>query len=54
MDSRRQAPGPQGRVHELRTRIFWILVTVLDAIAAGALVLCFRKFGEDTAAARSA
>jgi len=35
-------------------RLFWLLFTVLDVFAAGALVVFFRKFGEDTPATRSA
>jgi dipeptide/tripeptide permease len=31
-----------------RARLFWILFAVLDVLAAGALVLFFRKFGQDT------
>jgi len=35
-----------------RTRLFWLIFAVLDVCAAGALVLFFRKFGEDTPATR--
>jgi dipeptide/tripeptide permease len=31
-----------------RARLFWMIFAVLDVIAAGALVLFFRRFGEDT------
>ncbi len=35
-----------------RARLFWLLFTVLDVCAAGALVLFSRRFGEDTPATR--
>jgi hypothetical protein len=35
-----------------RARIFWLLFTVLDVCAAGALVLFARRFGADTPATR--
>jgi hypothetical protein len=31
-----------------RTTLFWLIFAVLDVCAAAALVLFFRKFGEDT------
>jgi POT family proton-dependent oligopeptide transporter len=40
-------PAVQGRA-----RLFWLLFTVLDIFAAGALVLVFKRFGEDTPATR--
>jgi hypothetical protein len=35
-----------------RTRVFWLIFTVLDVCAAALLILFFRKFGEDTPATR--
>jgi dipeptide/tripeptide permease len=35
-----------------RARVFWLIFAVLDVCAAAALVLFFRKFGEDTPATR--
>jgi hypothetical protein len=35
-----------------RARLFWLLFAVLDVCAAGALVLFFRKFEQDTPATR--
>jgi dipeptide/tripeptide permease len=36
-----------------RATLFWLLFAVLDACAAGGLILFFRKFGEDTEATRN-
>jgi len=42
-----QAPGIADR-----TRVFWLIFAVLDACAAAALVLFFKRYGEDTPATR--
>jgi hypothetical protein len=39
---------------DARTTTFWLIFAVLDVCAAGALVMFFRRFGEDTPETRLA